>query len=42
MALDLIFGLILLAMFALGAWRGAVVSGSGLLGLIGIARRKKA
>ncbi len=35
MALDLIFGLILLSMFALGAWRGAVVSGAGLFGLIG-------
>lgn len=35
MALDLVFGLILLSMFALGAWRGAVVSGAGLFGLIG-------
>ncbi len=34
MVLDLIFALILLLMFAAGAWRGAVVSGSGLLGLI--------
>ena len=34
MVLDLIFGLILLLMVALGAWRGAVVSGSGLFGLI--------
>jgi len=35
MALDLVFGLILVSMFALGAWRGAVVSGAGLFGLIG-------
>jgi membrane protein required for colicin V production len=34
MFLDLIFGLVLLAMFGLGAWRGAVVSGSGLLTLV--------
>jgi len=34
MVLDLIFALILFAMFAIGAWRGAVVSGSGLFGLI--------
>ena len=34
MTLDLILGLVLLAMFALGAWRGAVVSGSGLFALI--------
>ena len=34
MFLDLIFSLVLLAMLALGAWRGAVVSGSGLFGLI--------
>jgi membrane protein required for colicin V production len=34
MVLDLIFALILFAMFAVGAWRGAVVSGSGLFGLI--------
>jgi membrane protein required for colicin V production len=34
MVLDLIFASILFAMFALGAWRGAVVSGSGLFGLI--------
>ena len=34
MVLDLIFSLILLAMFGLGAWRGAVVSGSGLIALL--------
>ncbi len=34
MLLDLIFGLVLLGMVALGAWRGAVVSGSGLASLI--------
>lgn len=34
MILDLIFALILLAMLGLGAWRGAVISGSGLFGLI--------
>ncbi len=34
MILDLIFGLVLLAMFGLGAWRGSVVSGSGLLSLV--------
>jgi membrane protein required for colicin V production len=34
MVLDLIFALILFVMFAVGAWRGAVVSGSGLFGLI--------
>jgi membrane protein required for colicin V production len=34
MALDLIFALIFLIMFAVGAWRGAVVSGSGLFALI--------
>jgi membrane protein required for colicin V production len=34
MALDLIFGLILVSMFAIGAWRGAVVSGTGLFGLL--------
>ncbi len=34
MVLDLIFTMILIAMFSLGAWRGAVVSGSGLLTLI--------
>lgn len=34
MVLDLIFASILFAMFAAGAWRGAVVSGSGLLGLL--------
>jgi len=34
MVLDLIFALILFVMFAAGAWRGAVVSGSGLFGLI--------
>ena len=34
MVLDLIFALILFVMFAIGAWRGAVISGSGLFGLI--------
>lgn len=34
MILDLVFGFVLLAMVALGAWRGAVVSGSGLAGLV--------
>ena len=34
MVLDLIFASILFVMFAAGAWRGAVVSGSGLFGLI--------
>jgi len=34
MVLDLILASILFAMFAVGAWRGAVVSGSGLFGLI--------
>jgi membrane protein required for colicin V production len=34
MFFDLIFGLVLLAMFGLGAWRGAVVSGSGLLSMV--------
>ena len=34
MILDLIFGLVLLVMFGLGAWRGAVVSGSGLLSMV--------
>lgn len=34
MLLDLIFGFALVAMVALGAWRGAVVSGSGLAGLL--------
>ena len=34
MLLDLIFGSVLVAMVALGAWRGAVVSGSGLAGLL--------
>jgi len=34
MVFDLIFGLILFVMFAAGAWRGAVVSGAGLLALI--------
>jgi uncharacterized membrane protein required for colicin V production len=34
MVLDLIFTLVLLGMFALGAWRGAVVSGSGLFALV--------
>lgn len=34
MALDLVFGLILVALFALGAWRGAVASGTGLFALI--------
>ena len=34
MVLDLIFALILFVMFAVGAWKGAVVSGSGLFGLI--------
>ena len=32
--LDLIFTLVLLGMFALGAWRAAVVSGSGLFALV--------
>ena len=35
MVLDLIFALILFAMFAVGTWRGAVASGSGLFGMIG-------
>jgi membrane protein required for colicin V production len=35
MLLDLIFALILLVMFAVGTWRGAVASGSGLFGMIG-------
>ncbi len=34
MALDLVFVSILLGMVGLGAWRGAIVSGSGLLALI--------
>jgi membrane protein required for colicin V production len=34
MIFDLLFVLVLLAMAALGAWRGAVVSGAGLLGLL--------
>ena len=34
MVLDLIFGLVLLGMFAMGAWRGAVVSGSGLFSMV--------
>ena len=34
MLLDLTFSLILFVMFAFGAWRGAVVTGSGLFGLI--------
>lgn len=34
MLLDLIFSFVLLAMLALGAWRGAVVSGAGLAGLL--------
>jgi membrane protein required for colicin V production len=34
MVLDLIFATILLLMVALGAWRGAVVSGSGLFGIV--------
>ncbi len=34
MVLDLIFTTILLLMVALGAWRGAVVSGSGLFAMI--------
>ena len=34
MALDLIFIAILVLMVALGAWRGAVVSGAGLFGLL--------
>ena len=34
MLLDLIFIGILLAMAGLGAWRGAVVTGSGLAGLV--------
>ncbi len=34
MTLDLIFVLVLLAMFALGAWRGAVMSGAGLVALV--------
>ena len=33
MLFDFLFGLVLLAMAALGAWRGAVVSGTGLAGL---------
>ena len=34
MVFDLLFGLVLLAMVGLGAWRGAVVSGTGLFGLL--------
>ncbi len=34
MVLDLFFGFVLVSMLALGAWRGAVVSGSGLAGLL--------
>lgn len=34
MASDLLFGLLLVAVTALGAWRGAVVSGTGLVGLL--------
>ncbi len=34
MLFDLLFGFVLLAMAGLGAWRGAVVSGSGLVGLL--------
>ena len=34
MIFDLLFLLVLLAMAALGAWKGAVASGSGLLGLL--------
>lgn len=34
MLFDLLFGLVLLAMAGLGAWRGAVVSGTGLIGLL--------
>jgi len=34
MVFDLLFVLVLLAMVALGAWRGAVVSGAGLAGLL--------
>jgi membrane protein required for colicin V production len=34
MALDLVFGLILVSLFALGAWRGAIASGSSLVGLL--------
>ncbi|MEM9177777.1 MAG: CvpA family protein [Myxococcota bacterium] len=35
MLFDLLFGLVLLAMAGLGAWRGAVPSGAGLVGLLG-------
>lgn len=35
MLLDLIFLTVLLAMIALGAWKGAAVSGAGLAGLLG-------
>ena len=38
MASDLLFGLLLVAVTALGAWRGAVVSGTGLVGVFGLAR----
>ena len=34
MVFDLLFGLVLVAMAALGAWRGAIVSGTGLVGLL--------
>ena len=34
MLLDLLLGLLLVSMIAMGAWRGAVVSGSGMAGLI--------
>lgn len=35
MVFDLLFGCVLLAMAGLGAWRGAVVSGTGLVALLG-------
>lgn len=38
MVFDLPFGLVLVAMAALGAGRGAVVSGTGLVGVFGLAR----
>ena len=38
MASDLLFGLLLVAVTALGAWRGTVVSGSGHVGVFGFAR----
>lgn len=38
MASDLLFYRLLVAMVSLGVWRGAVVSGTGLVGVFGLAR----